>query len=54
MVKKLFTFFPQWFKYIGGLFMFLGAIGAYYFVYLGNKPEWLQMKVFTFYSKYLR
>jgi len=49
---KLF-FLPFFTKWIGLLLMALGLVGLYYFVYHGNKPDWLQWNVFTFYSKYI-
>lgn len=45
--------FPYWVKYIGIVLMIFGAIGIYYFIYLGNKPEWIQLRVFTLWSKYI-
>lgn len=33
--------------------MFLGAIGLYFFVDQGQKPEWLELDVFSFYSSFM-
>jgi len=45
--------FPYWVKYIGLALMIFGAVGIYYFIYLGNKPEWIQLRVFTLWSKFI-
>ena len=51
--KKIFNLLPDWCKFAGGFLMTLGLVSSYYFIYLSIKPEWLQFRVFTIYSKYL-
>ena len=35
------------------IFIAVGLLGIYFFVFKGIKPGWLQLNVFTVYSKYL-
>jgi hypothetical protein len=37
----------------GSIFIAVGLLGLYFFVFKGIKPDWLQLNVFTVYSKYL-
>lgn len=46
----------QLYRYItiaGVIFLFAGLVGLYFFVVKGLKPDFLQLNVFTLYSKYL-
>lgn len=38
---------------LGVVFLLAGLVGLYFFVVKGLKPDFLQLNVFTFYSKYL-
>lgn len=51
--KKIFNLLPDWCRFAGGFLMVLGLVSGYYFIYLSIKPEWLQFRVFTIYSKYI-
>ncbi|WP_346854217.1 hypothetical protein [uncultured Draconibacterium sp.] len=51
--KKVLNLLPFGFKFAGGALLLLGLIASYYFIYLSIKPEWLQFRIFTVYSKFL-
>ena len=51
--KKTLNILPYWCKFLGGALIMLGLISSFYFIYLSIKPDCLQFRVFTIYSKYL-
>ncbi len=50
--EKMFILLSGWYRFVGAFLMVLGLVFSYYFIYLSIKPEWLQFRVFTIYSKY--
>ncbi len=44
---------PWQIKYVGVVLLLLGAVGGYFFIHLGEKPQWLEWNVFTLHSQYL-
>jgi len=50
--ERLFLF-PNKFKYLGIVFLILGLIASFTRFYLGIKPEFLNVKVFSVYSSFL-
>jgi hypothetical protein len=51
--KRVLFLFPSFGKYVGVLLMCIGAVGLYLSIYLGIKPSFLQLNVFTFHSKFI-
>ncbi len=52
-LKLQLPFLPYWAKYPGLVLLLLGAIGLYWFGYQNQRPDWLQLDVFTAYSYFL-
>jgi hypothetical protein len=44
---------PWQLKYVGVFLLLVGAVGVYFFIHLGKKPQWLEWNVFTLYSQYI-
>lgn len=52
-LKLKLPFLPYWAKYAGWVLILLGATGLYWFGYQNQRPDWLQLDVFTAYSYFL-